>query len=105
TTNTVVQRAIDLMEKTIEEPVPPRAIADRIGVSQRQLERLFNRYVGCTPARYHMRIRLDRARRMLRQTDLSVAEVAGACGFVALSHFAKVYRGTFGGRPSRDRSA
>jgi transcriptional regulator GlxA family with amidase domain len=105
TTNTVVLLAIELMEKTIEEPVPPRSIGEKIGVSQRQLERLFNRHLGCTPARYNMRLRLDRARRMLRQTDLSVAEVAVACGFVALSHFAKVYHRTFGCRPSRDRVA
>jgi transcriptional regulator GlxA family with amidase domain len=101
--NPVVLRAIELMEQTVEEPVPPHYLASQVGVSQRQLERLCKRHLGCTPARYHMRLRLDRARRMLRQTSLSVAEVAVACGFVALSHFAKAYRHNFGCRPRDDR--
>ena len=101
--NPVVLRAVSLMESTLEEPVPPHSLAAAVGVSQRQLERLCKRYLGCTPARYHMRLRLDRARRMLRQTSLSIAEVAVACGFVALSHFAKAYRHQFGCRPRDDR--
>jgi len=103
--NPVVLRAIELMEQTVEEPVPPHYLATQVGVSQRQLERLCKRHLGCTPARYHMRLRLERARRMLRQTGLSVAEVAVACGFVALSHFAKAYRHNFGCRPRDDRRA
>jgi transcriptional regulator GlxA family with amidase domain len=101
--NPVVLRAVGLMEATLEEPVPPHSLAAAVGVSQRQLERLCKRYLGCTPARYHMRLRLERARRMLRQTSLSIAEVAVACGFVALSHFAKAYRHHFGCRPRDDR--
>jgi len=101
--NPVVLRAVGLMESTLEEPVPPHTLAEAVGVSQRQLERLCKRYLGCTPARYHMRLRLERARRMLRQTSLSIAEVAVACGFVALSHFAKAYRHHFSCRPRDDR--
>lgn len=101
--NPVVLQAVSLMEATLEEPVPPHSLAASVGVSQRQLERLCKRYLGCTPARYHMRLRLERARRMLRQTSLSIAEVAVACGFVALSHFAKAYRNQFGCRPRDDR--
>ncbi len=101
--NPLIRRAIDIMEQTLEDPVPPRDIAHKIGISQRQLERLSRRHLGCTPARYHMQLRLDRARRMLHQTNLSVAEVAVASGFVALSHFAKVYKQAFGCSPSKDR--
>ena len=74
-------------------------------MSQRQLERLCKRYLGATPAQYYVRLRLERARRMLRQTDMSVAEVAIACGFVSLSHFAKVYRRHYGLSPREDRKA
>jgi len=77
----------------------------RTGVSQRQLERLCKRYLGATPAQYYVQLRLERARRMLRQTDMSVAEVAIACGFVSLSHFAKVYRRHYGLSPREDRKA
>jgi transcriptional regulator GlxA family with amidase domain len=104
-TNSVVQKAVSLMEAAIEEPVPLPELTQRTGVSQRQLERLCKRYLGATPAQYYVQLRLERARRMLRQTDMSVAEVAIACGFVSLSHFAKVYRRHYGLSPREDRKA
>jgi len=104
-TNSVVQKAVSFMEAAIEEPVPLSELTRRTGVSQRQLERLCKRYLGATPAQYYVQLRLERARRMLRQTDMSVAEVAIACGFVSLSHFAKVYRRHHGLSPREDRKA
>jgi transcriptional regulator GlxA family with amidase domain len=104
-TNSVVQKAVSLMEAAIEEPMALSELTRRTGVSQRQLERLCKRYLGATPAQYYVQLRLERARRMLRQTDMSVAEVAIACGFVSLSHFAKVYRHHYGLSPREDRKA
>jgi transcriptional regulator GlxA family with amidase domain len=104
-TNSVVQKAVSLMEAAIEEPVALSELTRRTGVSQRQLERLCKRYLGATPAQYYVQLRLERARRMLRQTDMSVAEVAIACGFISLSHFAKVYRRHYGLSPREDRKA
>jgi len=104
-TNSVVQKAVALMEAAIEEPMALSELTRRTGVSQRQLERLCKRYLGATPAQYYVQLRLERARRMLRQTDMSVAEVAIACGFVSLSHFAKVYRRHYGLSPREDRKA
>ena len=104
-TNSVVQKAVSLMEGAIEEPMALTDLTRRTGVSQRQLERLCKRYLGATPAQYYVQLRLERARRMLRQTDMSVAEVAIACGFVSLSHFAKVYRRHYGLSPREDRKA
>jgi transcriptional regulator GlxA family with amidase domain len=103
--NAVVQKAVQRMEATVEEPVSPARLAHELGVSQRQLERLSKRYLGCTPAKFHAQLRLQRARRMLRQTELSVAEIAIACGFVSLSHFAKAYRRQFSVSPRQDRQA
>jgi len=60
------------MEAAIEEPVALSELTRRTGVSQRQLERLCKRYLGATPAQYYVQLRLERARRMLRQTDMSV---------------------------------
>ena len=104
-TNGVVQKAVSLMEAAIEDPIPLSELTRRMGVSQRQLERLCRRYLGVTPAQYYVQLRLERARRMLRQTDMSVAELATACGFVSLSHFAKVYRRHYGCSPREDRIA
>lgn len=98
-------RAIALMEQTLAFPLPKREIAGRIGISPRQLERLFKQELGQSPSRFYMALRLQRARRLLRQTPMSVTEVAFACGFETASHFAKCYKEVFGERPSRERRA
>jgi transcriptional regulator GlxA family with amidase domain len=61
--------------------------------------------MGCTPARYYLDLRLKRARALLRQTTLSVLDVAVACGFASASHFSKRYRDLFGQSPRSDRNA
>ena len=95
--------AIRLMEEHSEEVLPRSELARDIGVSSRQLERLFQRYLGCTPTRFYLSLRLERARSLLLQTSMSAMEVALACGFVSASHFAKTYREHFGRTPKEDR--
>jgi transcriptional regulator GlxA family with amidase domain len=102
--NAHLMRAIALMEATIEDPWPPARIATEIGISTRQLERLFGRYLTSTPRTYFMEMRLHRARNMLVQTEQSVTEIAMATGFRSASHFSRVYRGHFGKSPLAQRS-
>ena len=97
--------AIAFMEDNLENPAPPPQLARSVGLSSRQLERLFRKYMGCTPARYYLDLRLKRARALLRQTTLSVLDVAVACGFASASHFSKRYRDLFGQSPRSDRNA
>ena len=97
--------AIAFMEENLETPVTPPQLARSVGLSSRQLERLFRKYMGCTPARYYLDLRLKRARALLRQTSLSVLDVAVACGFASASHFSKRYRDLFGQSPRSDRNA
>ena len=97
--------AIAFMEENLEAPVTPPQLARSVGLSSRQLERLFRKYMGCTPARYYLDLRLKRARALLRQTSLSVLDVAVACGFASASHFSKRYRDLFGQSPRSDRNA
>ncbi|MHA3977242.1 GlxA family transcriptional regulator [Halovulum sp. GXIMD14794] len=96
---------IEAMEKNIEEPVSPSVLAADVGMSTRQLERLFRRYLNRSPKRYYMELRLNRARNLLLQTDMSVINVALACGFASPSHFSKCYRAQFGTTPYRERGA
>jgi len=91
------------MEGNIEEPVSPALLAKQVGMSTRQLERLFRRYLSRSPKRYYMELRLARARNLLMQTDLSIIEVALACGFTSPSHFSKCYRAQYGATPYRER--
>jgi transcriptional regulator GlxA family with amidase domain len=95
--------AAALMEANIEEPLSLDEVASLVGVSRRQIERLFKRYVGQVPAKYYLDIRLQRARSLLLQTRLSVMEVAVACGFQSPPHFSKCYRNMFGNTPSMER--
>ncbi len=94
---------IERMEANLEEPLERAELAERAGLSTRQLERLFRKYLNRTPARYYLELRLSRARLLLTQTNMSVIDVALACGFVSASHFSKCYRDYFGRTPRRER--
>lgn len=96
-------RAISEMEKHTEEALSRDDIADRVGLSRRQLERLFRRYLNTSPARYYLKLRLNRARTLLTQTTMPVTEVAFASGFTSASHFSKCYRDMFGRTPRAER--
>lgn len=95
--------AAALMEANIEEPLSLDEIASLVGVSRRQIERLFKRYVGEVPTKYYLEMRLRRARGLLLQTAMSVMDIAVACGFQSPPHFSKCYRNMFGHTPSAER--
>ncbi|MCK0166378.1 GlxA family transcriptional regulator [Jannaschia sp. S6380] len=96
-------RVIREMEHAIEDPVSPATLAAEVGMSTRQLERLFRRYLDRSPKRYYMELRLAKARNLLMQTDMSIINVALACGFTSPSHFSKCYRAHYGTTPYRER--
>jgi transcriptional regulator GlxA family with amidase domain len=96
---------IQMMEANIEEPISPSILAKDVGMSTRQLERLFRRYLNRSPKRYYMELRLQKARNLLMQTDMSVINVALACGFASPSHFSKCYRAHYNTTPYRERGS
>jgi len=55
------------------------------------------------PTRYYLELRLARARQLLLQTNMSIVDVAFACGFVSAPHFSKCYRDHFGIPPRDER--
>ena len=95
--------AVELMESNLEELINLDELSNLVGVSRRQLERLFKKYLGCVPSRYYLDLRLKKARQLLLQTSISVSDVAIACGFVSASHFSKSYRDMFGLTPREER--
>jgi len=101
--NSKVLTIIELMEANISEPLSLVELARFAGLSRRQIERLFRRTMGRSPARYYLELRLDRARHLLLQSNLPVVEVAVACGFVSASHFSKCYREFYGRSPLMER--
>ena len=96
--------AAALMEANIEEPLSLDDIAALAGISRRQLERLFKRYVGEVPTKYYLDLRLRRARGLLLQSAMPILEIAMACGFQSSPHFSKCYRIKFGCTPSAERN-
>jgi len=101
--NVHLARAMQVMRDTLDAPVSPSKIARDAGISTRQLERLFGKYLNTSPKKYYMEMRLERARHLLLQTEMSVSEIGLACGFESAGHFSRVYRTAFGVTPTLQR--
>lgn len=93
------QQVLRIMTDTIEAPVSTAEIARRIGLSTRQIERIFARHGFDPPLKYYTNLRLIRARQLMEQTRMSLTEVALACGFDNLSAFSKNYKRAYGTTP------
>src|SRR5579862_272505 len=102
-TNAKVVAVVAAMEANLEQPLAASALARRAGITTRQMERLFRSLLGTSPALFYRGLRLDRARQLLRQTDLGLMEVALASGFSSASALSRRYSGHFGVAPSADR--
>jgi len=87
------------IEAHVEDEVDLGECASHLGISRRQLERLFQRYLDTTPLQYLNKVRLQHARSLLTETNLSVMQVAVACGFGSSSYFSKVFRTQYGVSP------
>lgn len=96
-------RVISRMEQSVENPVSRAELARVAKVSLRHLERLFRQHLGCSLGEHYLALRLDRARELVRQSSLSVLEIALACGFTSASHFSRSYRARFGQAPRTER--
>lgn len=100
-----VRRAMLVMEQHVAEPLPIEAIAAKLKLSTRQLERLFHETLSMTPAYAYRQMRLRYARRLLETTNKSVTEIAVEAGFCDGAHFARQFRGQFGIAPRDVRSS
>jgi transcriptional regulator GlxA family with amidase domain len=103
TNNRSLISAIGTMERQLASPLPRKALAQAANVSVRQLERLFSKHLGVTIDQHYVSLRLAKARALLQQTSLPIIQIGAECGFSNASHFARVYRRTFGMPPSSDR--
>jgi transcriptional regulator GlxA family with amidase domain len=98
-----LSEAVTLMETNIEEPLSTDDIANLVGLSRRQLERLFKQYLGSLPSRYYLELRLQRARQLLLDTNHSIVQVGLMCGFSSGSHFSTAFGALFGNTPREER--
>lgn len=96
-------RALRAMEAHLETPLSRQRIADLACVSLRQLERSFRADLGRGVHEHYLTLRLARSRQLLRETSLSILEVALATGFASASQFSRAFRHSFGFRPREAR--
>ncbi len=95
--------AVALMRRRIEDPLPIAEVARNVGVSQRALETLFRANLGQTAQQVYRQLRLSEARRLLRLSDLPIADIARRCGYGDPGAMTRAFRGAFGLPPSRYR--
>ncbi|MEN9905324.1 MAG: hypothetical protein RLZZ555_1889 [Pseudomonadota bacterium] len=96
--------ALELMENNVEEPLSPGEIADYLGLSRRQLERLFQEHLQVSPARKYLEIRLSKGRLAVLRTSRRIDDIALSCGFLTSAHFITKYREQYGRTPQSERS-
>jgi len=94
-------RQIDTM---LDERLDVVQMAEMARLSEREVRRIFSACLGVSPQCYHRSRRLEKARSLLRQTDMSVSEVALTCGFASSSDFSRAFKREFGRRPVDERS-
>ena len=95
-----VQQITDWMAEHVAEDFDLARLAAQAGLSKFHFHRLFKRATGVSPSRYHINLRMDAARRLLRETKKSVVAVALDVGYASPSHFAQLFRRETGLSPS-----
>lgn len=100
-----ITKVIELMEQTLQAPLTIDALAESVGLSERSLLRRFRAALGVSPHQYYRELRLEVGRRLLYNSDLSIAEIALACGFDSRGSFTRAFKDAFEKPPSEYRTA
>ena len=98
-----LRRALSLMEQSVAQPWPVDKLAAAVGLSRRQLERLFRVELGVAPSQCQRSLRLHQGHWLLTHTDRPVTDIAYECGFADGSHFARQLKAMFGATPQAVR--
>jgi AraC-like DNA-binding protein len=93
-------RAKDLIDREYAAPLDVPALARAAHASTAHFSRSFKDAFGETPHQFLLRRRIERAKELLRETDLTVTEVSLEVGFQSLSSFSNAFRDLVGERPS-----
>jgi AraC family transcriptional regulator len=100
-----LRRALEFMHDNCACDLPLAEIAAAAYLSEFHFARLFKKITGTTPHAYLASLRIERARRLLAETDLSIAEIGARVGYNSQSHFTRIFRATTGLTPQVFRTA
>src|ERR1700720_2657395 len=98
-----LRKTTELMAAHLEEEFSLIRLAREADMSEFHFSRLFKRTTGLTPSQYFIHLRMEKARRLLRETTKSVIEIGLEVGYTSPSHFAQVFRREVGIPPSEYR--
>jgi AraC family transcriptional regulator, glycine betaine-responsive activator len=99
-----IQNVLCLMENNINEPLTINEIAQHIQLPTRTLERIFQLHLHQTPKEYYLKLRLTHAQNLLKQSSMTISNIALACGFSNASSFTKAYKAYFSYSPKTERN-
>ncbi len=98
-----LSEAIRFIRENMHRPIQVNDIAKATGISRRSLERRFESMLGHSPAREIQQSRIRHAKRLLRETDMSVADVAAASGYNSMEYMIKIFKDTEARTPLKYR--
>lgn len=99
---TPIRDVVMLMEANLEDPLDPAQLASSVGLSVRQVQRLFKEELNTTPQKHYLYLRISAAKRLIQNSRMTMVDVALACGFVSASHFSRCYSELVGHAPSKE---
>ncbi|MEM6840024.1 MAG: AraC family transcriptional regulator [Cyanobacteria bacterium P01_C01_bin.120] len=98
-----LRQALEVIHASLDQPLRLDQIADALGLDVYYFSRLFHQSMGVTPYQYVLRQRVEKAKKLLRNRQLSITEIALECGFTSSSHLARRFRKLVGVSPKAYR--
>ena len=98
-----IESTVVYIDKHYADKLTLRQLADRAGLSQVSFSRLFKKTMGITPIRYITENRLNRSRKLLKGSDMLLADIAAATGFYDEAHFIRTFKKSRGVTPNEFR--
>lgn len=98
-----MHRAVRLIRAGALDKAGVEALATRLGIGARHLDRLFRKHIGASPLQVARTTRVQKAKRLLDETKLPMAEVAARAGFASLRRFNAVFAEVYGRSPTQIR--